>query len=101
MNREERREKLKDRFANIHKAFVGEYATELKALQGLSQAEIDAITPDTSDSEAYLQLIAIVEEASSKNITQAELLEEIQTLGKVAINIVKKVPSLAAKIGLK
>ncbi|MBL4560584.1 MAG: hypothetical protein JKX79_06320 [Labilibaculum sp.] len=100
MTREERRAKLKKRFKKIHKAFIGEYADELKALQGLSQAEIGEITPDNTDIEIYRKLIAIVEEASVRNFTQAELLEDIQELGKVAVTIAKKVPVLVAKIGL-
>ena len=100
MIREERRARLQRRYAKIHKPFTGEYADELKALQGLSQAEIGEITPDNTDIEVYRKLIAIVEEASVKNFTQAELLEDIQELGEVAITIAKKVPVLAAKIGL-
>jgi len=88
------------RFKRIHKAFKGEYSDELKALQGLSQAEIGEITPDNTDIEIYRKLIAIVEEASVQNVTQAELLGDIQDLGEVAVTIAKKVPALAAKIGL-
>ena len=100
MTREERRAKLRARFAEIHEEFNGLYKTELKALQGLSREEIDAIEPGTTDTEVYLKLIAIVQAASAQNIKQAELLEDIEELGGIAIEIVKKVPELALKIGI-
>lgn len=100
MTREERRIRLRMRFKKIQIAFKGEYSDELKALQGLSQVEIGEITPDNTDIETYRKLIAIVEEASVRNISQAELLGDIQDLGEVAVRIAKKVPVLAAKIGL-
>lgn len=100
MTREERRIRLRMRFKKIQIAFKGEYSDELKALQGLSQAEIGEITPDNTDIETYRKLIAIVEEASVRNISQAELLGDIQDLGEVAVRIAKKVPVLATKIGL-
>lgn len=100
MTREERRARLKARYAEIRKEFKGEYKDELKALQGLSREEIDSITPGTADTEIYLQLVAAVEAASAENVKQGELLEDIQELGDIAIEIVKKVPVLAAKIGL-
>ncbi|MCT4646350.1 MAG: hypothetical protein N4A74_15285 [Carboxylicivirga sp.] len=100
MNREERRARLRARYAEIRAEFNGKYKDELKALQGLSRDEIDSITPGTADREIYLQLIAAVEAASAQNISQAELLEDIQELGDIAIEIVKKVPVLVGKIGL-
>jgi|LGOV01.1.fsa_nt_gb hypothetical protein len=100
MTREERRKKLRDRYKKIHKSFTGEYAEELKALQGLSKDEIGDITPDNTDIEIYRKLIAIIEEASERNYTQADLLEEVKELGEIAITIAKKVPVLATKIGL-
>jgi len=100
MTREERRAKLRARYAEIHKEFNGKYTDELKGLQGLSREEIDSISPGTADTEMYLKLIAVVQAASAQNIRQAELLEDVQELGDIAIEIVKKVPVLAAKIGL-
>lgn len=96
MTREERKERLRARYAQIREEFYGKYKEEIKGLQGLSREEIDSITPGTTDTEIYLKLIALVQEASKENFKKAELLEDIKELGDVAIKIAKKVPSLAS-----
>ena len=54
---------------------------------GLSKAEIDAITLDMTDLEAYDQLITVVKAASSANLSQAELKSRIEELGEIAKKI--------------
>ena len=89
------------RFDEIDQEFDGEFAEELKSLAGLSQAEIDAITPDTTDVATYKKLMAVVEAASRHNVQAAELRQQIQALGAIAVKIVtEKVPALALKLGL-
>ena len=94
MGVEEYRKKLAERAKRNRKAFKGLYKNELKALLGLSRADIDKITPGSKDMEVYAQLITIVKEASADNIDQAELKDRIQELGKVGIAIAKRVPAL-------
>lgn len=97
--RNEAKEKIRlDLKAIIKKnneAFRGEFDEEIKGLLGLSRAEIDAITPDVTDLATYAALIEVVKEASRKNVSQAELKARIGQLGDVAVEIAKKVPSLA------
>lgn len=76
-------------------AFEGTYKNELKALAGLSREQIDAMTPDSTDVETYDALIAIVKDASKKNLAQAALKANIEKLGAVGIRIAKKVTGLA------
>jgi len=77
-------------------AFKGKYKRELDDLAGLSREEIGAMTPDMTDLQKYDELIAVVKEASRVNLAQAHLKQQIEKLGSVAIEIAKRVPSLAA-----
>ena len=76
-------------------AFDGIYKKQLNELAGLSRAEIDAITPDITDLQKYDELIVVVKEASRVNLSQAQLKQQIEKLGEVAIKIAGRVPSLA------
>ena len=83
-------------FEEADKAFDGQYKAELNELMGLSMQEIDAITPnDTNDLKVYSMLIKVVEKASKDNLDQASLLNNIKSLGEIAVKIAKKVPALA------
>jgi hypothetical protein len=77
-------------------AFSGKYSKELNDLAGLSRSEIDAMAPGITDLQKYDELIAVVKEASRVNLAQAELRNQIQKLGDIAVSIAKRVPSLAA-----
>ena len=94
MGVEEYRKKLKERAKRNRDAFMGQYRDELNALLGLSKEEIDKITPDTTDLEVYAQLISVVKEASADNIDQAELKDRIMELGRVGVEIAKRIPAL-------
>lgn len=89
-------ETLKAELERSNAAFKGKYASELDQLMGLSRTEIDALTPDITDLQKYDQLIAVVKDASSRNLAQAELKNRVERLGKIAVTIAKKVPSLAS-----
>jgi len=94
MGLEAYRKKLKERAKRNREAFMGQYRDELNALLGLSKEDIDKITPDTTDLEIYAQLISVVKEASADNIDQAELKDRIMELGKVGVEIAKRIPAL-------
>jgi hypothetical protein len=94
MGAEEYRKKLKERAKRNRDAFMGQYGDELNALLGLSKEEIDKITPDTTDLEVYAQLISVVKEASADNVDQGELKDRIMELGKVGVEIAKRIPAL-------
>jgi hypothetical protein len=96
MNSEERKAILRKRFKQARKAFNGDYSTQLNDLMGLPREELESVMPGTSSTEIYDKLISVVKEASAKNISQADLLEDIKELGETAVKIAKKVPSLAA-----
>lgn len=91
-------ERLKKRLADNRKAFLGTYKKEIDSLHGLSKDDIDKITPDNTDMEVYAQLIEVVKEASATNESQAQLKNQILELGKIGIEIAKKIPSLASII---
>jgi DNA-binding transcriptional ArsR family regulator len=94
--RKQRRDRLRKLAKKADESFNGEYKNELDALLGLSKDEIDFVTPDTVSSRTYSVLLKVVEEASRKNLTQAELVEDIKELGDVAVKIAKKIPKLAS-----
>ena len=94
MGSEEYRKKLEQRARRNRMAFKGIYKNALNALMGLSKEEIDRITPDSNDLQTYAQLISVVKEASADNISQAELAKNIKALGKIGIDIAKKIPDL-------
>jgi len=93
--REQRLARLRNLAEEADESFDGKYKSELDALMGLSKEEIDAITPDTEDLRTYSVLLKVVEEASRKNLAQANLVQDIKSLGDVAVKIAKKIPSLA------
>jgi hypothetical protein len=80
---------------DINEAFRGKYKKELNELAGLSREKIDLITPGITDLEKYDQLITLVKKASQVNLSQADLKNQIEKLGNVALKIAEKVPSLA------
>jgi hypothetical protein len=96
MDIEEFKRRLREKMIENREAFEGQYKNEINGLMGLSKSEIDAITPDVTDLEIYDQLISVVKEASRVNLAQAQLKARIEELGNVAVEIAKKVPSLAA-----
>jgi len=79
--------------------FEGRYGEELQGLLGLSQEQLREITPDVDGTEVYAQLIAVVRNASAKNLSIAQLRSRIRTLGEVAVEIAKKIPGLAKLFG--
>ena len=96
MDIEEFKRRLREKMIENREAFEGQYKNEINGLMGLSKSEIDAITPDVTDLEIYDQVISVVKEASRVNLAQAQLKARIEELGNVAVEIAKKVPSLAA-----
>jgi len=76
-------------------AMDGEHGEIYKELRALTPEQIDDITPDTRDQREYECLMEVVQQATEKNIDQAELVERVKALGAVAIKIAKRVPTLA------
>ncbi|MBL4762058.1 MAG: hypothetical protein JKY93_05085 [Gammaproteobacteria bacterium] len=95
MDIEEFKRKLREKMAENREAFEGRYKDEINGLMGLSKSEIDEITPDLTDLEAYDNLITVVKEASRQNLEQAQLKARIEALGATAVKIARKVPELA------
>lgn len=90
--------KYDDLFKDADDAFNKDkkYSKELESLKGLSEKETKSLTPNTAKKEAYDKLIREIQIASTTNISQAELAENIRKLGTVALKLAKKVPQLAA-----
>lgn len=76
---------LNGRFGNIY-----------RELRSLSPEEIDSITPDATDQKEYERLIALVQQATEKNLSQAQFVERVRSLTGVAKEIAEKIPSLIA-----
>jgi hypothetical protein len=72
----------------------GPYKKAMRDLLALSMTEIKSAVPKTSYAD-YSKLLSVVEQASAANIAQADLKENIVSLGNTAINIAKLIPSLA------
>jgi len=89
------RNRFKKIFTEAAVAFNGEYKDEINLLLGLSQQDIDTLVPGTTDLQTYLALIKVVEDASRNNTSQAELVNNIKSLGDIAIKIAKKIPKFA------
>lgn len=74
----------------------GRFADAFKELRALSPEEIDSITPDTSEQKEYERLIALIHEATARNMSQAELAQRIGALGETAKKIAEKTTALSA-----
>jgi hypothetical protein len=90
------RNRFKKIFTEAAEAFNGEYKEEINTLLGLSQKDIDALVPGTTDLQTYLALIKVVEEASRNNLSEAQLVDNIKKAGEIAVKIAKKIPRFAA-----
>ncbi|MDQ7006138.1 MAG: hypothetical protein Q9Q40_02795 [Acidobacteriota bacterium] len=103
LSRQQKRDRFRRRvraaLKRADEAFKGKYRDAIDQLSGLSREEIDAIAPGGGGYQAYNRLLAVVQEASRLNVTQAELRSRIEALGEVAIRIAGKVPRLAAIVG--
>lgn len=93
------RQRVRAALKRADEALRGKYRDEIAALSGLSQAEIDAISPGITDVVTYQLLMEVVKEASRLNLAQAELKARIEEMGEVAVAIARKVPGLADILG--
>lgn len=89
------RRRVRDSLKRADEAFKGTYQSEISGLLGLSETQINQITPDETDLQAYNNLISIVKEASRMNAEATDLRDSIIKTGEVAVKIAKMVPSLA------
>lgn len=79
-------------------ALDGRFSTIYKELRALSPEDINTITPDTTDQREYERLIALVQEATARNLSQAQLIDRINALGETAKTIARKINALAGLI---
>lgn len=86
---------FKDQFKKADEAFAEQYKANLDKLKGFSEAEFNSVTPVTSDIQTYKKLIDLVDKAAADNISQADLIDKIRSLGDLAIKIAKKIPDFA------
>jgi len=83
--------RLQQLFDEADAAFDGLYAREVEELNGLSRAEINQMTPGTTDLKTYNVLVKLVEEASRENMKKAELIQQIKNLGDIGVSIAKNI----------
>jgi hypothetical protein len=91
-----RNNRFTDLFAEADAAFDGKYKDQLNKLMALSKEEIDAVVPGTEDLRVYNLLVKVVENASRNNLSQAQLAEDINALGGVAVKIAKRITGLSS-----
>ncbi|MQM40350.1 hypothetical protein KBTX_04399 [wastewater metagenome] len=72
----------------------GRFGDIYRELRALTPEQIDGITPDTTDQREYERLMALVQEASERNMEQGELINRIRELGTVAKQIAQQVSGL-------
>lgn len=72
----------------------GRFGDIYRELRALTPEQIDGITPDTIDQREYERLMALVQEASERNMEQGELINRIRELGTVAKQIAQQVSGL-------
>ncbi|WP_163140506.1 hypothetical protein, partial [Arhodomonas sp. KWT] len=72
----------------------GRFGGIYRELRALTPEQIDGITPDTTDQREYERLMALVQEASERNMEQGELINRIRELGTVAKQIAQQVSGL-------
>jgi hypothetical protein len=94
------RQRIRAALNRADEAFAGEYSDELQQLLGLSQMDLDKISPAGTTAETYNKLISVVREASRVNAAQADLADHIRSLGATAIGIAKLVPGLATVLAV-
>jgi hypothetical protein len=80
--------------ARVDAAHDGVYAQQIATLLSLSGQLDTAGTIGIVPTAEYSNLVGVVEAASAANLSQAELAVRIQKLGRVAVDIAKKVPGL-------
>lgn len=80
--------------ARAKAAMDGSLSAEYRAIRSLDPQTIQDITPDTTDEAAYEELMAVVQQASARNESQAQLAGRIKEMGAVAVEIAKRVPTL-------
>jgi hypothetical protein len=64
---------------------------ELKALKNATSTDLEALRPKVTDTEAYNKLIKVVEEATQKNESLAQLKANILALGSEVLKVSKEV----------
>ncbi|HEX7644321.1 MAG TPA: hypothetical protein VF472_19110 [Burkholderiaceae bacterium] len=74
----------------------GGYADAVQQLQGQAAQAAAAGTIAPADVQAYAQLLQVVREAASANLSQAQLKARILGLGDAAVRIAGSVRSLAS-----
>lgn len=72
----------------------GPYKKAMRDLLALSMTEIKSAIPKASYAD-YSKLLSVVEQASAANVAQANLKDNIVSLGNTAISVAKLIPSLA------
>ena len=59
---------------------------------------IDELKPETADAETYEELARVVREATSRNLSIAELKANVEALGNSAISIFREMSVIAGRI---
>ena len=93
-DREKRKEELRKKSEVSKERTDALLSEEIEALKKATKSDLENLRPKIADKEVYDELIAIVEDATSKNESLAELKGRIEKLGLKGIDIVKEVVKL-------
>lgn len=88
------KEKLKQKSKESAARADALLADELDALKRATNTDLEALRPKITEQAAYDQLIAVVEEASRKNMDLAMLEQRLKSLGSNVVQVAKEVAIL-------
>ncbi len=74
----------------------GSYADTVQQLQDMASQAASAGAVAPGDTQAYAQLLAVVQAAAASNLSQAELKSRIVALGDTAVSIAQRLRGLAS-----
>jgi len=76
----------------------GRFGEIYRDLRNLTPEQLDGIMPASDHQKEYERLVALVQEASERNLGQAELRDHIGALGEVAKRMARNLPGLAGLV---
>ena len=86
---------MSNRYSNLAQNALAKvkasYNSELLKYANMSFEDFSQLIPHTSDKETVKKLKAVIDDAAARNLTQADLLNNIKKLGNATHTLVKTV----------
>lgn len=84
------RDRFKKLFDKAEESFDKKFGSEINSITDLSELDLDKATPNLEDRELLKKIQLTVKDATQKNLSQAEVIENIKKIGDKAVDLVKK-----------